>query len=524
MNTGTSRPPDAPARVLVTGASGYIGGRLVPELLAAGHRVRVIVRSPERLSEVPWRDQVEIVQGDLDHVDDVARALRPQTTTAHSAAAMTSSARDSGDIDVLFYLVHSMGTSPHFERAELAMAQTVAEAAALAGVQRLVYLGGLHPDHVQLSEHMRSRRAVGEVLLRSGVPTIVLRAGVVIGSGSASFEMIRHLTENLPVMPAPSWVRNQIEPIAIRDVLHYLVHAISIATSKSHTFDIGSREVLTYAGLMYGYMHEAGLSRRRIYSLPVPAPKLAGWWVALVTPIPHAMAVPLVQSLQHDAVAQSRAVDAFVPLPDAGLMLYRPAVRLALNKMTNGQVETTWANAAHSPADPLPSDPDWAGQSVFVDERERTDAHAEVADLWDVIEGVGGANGWYSLPVAWAVRGVLDKLVGGVGGNRGRRDRRHLVVGDAVDWWRVEQIERGRLLRLRAEMRVPGGAWLEMVAEPAEDGGTRYRQRAIYFPRGLLGKAYWWAIAPFHMLIFPAMARNILARARETGTDSGENA
>lgn len=513
VHSDSLRPARGPARVLVTGATGYIGGRLVPELLAAGHQVRVVVRHPERLSEVPWRDQVEVVQGDLNDADDVGRALRPQ-----------SADNTSGDIDVLFYLVHSMGTSPHFEQAELAMARTVAGEATRAGVRRIVYLGGLHPDHVRLSEHMRSRQAVGDVLLGSGVPTIMFRAGVVIGSGSASFEMIRHLTENLPVMPAPSWVRHQIEPIAIRDVLHYLVHAISIATSTSHTFDIGSREVLTYAGLMYGYMHEARLPRRRIYSLPIPAPRLAGWWVALVTPIPHAMAVPLVQSLQHDAVTQNRAVDAFVPFPDGGLMPYRAAVRLALNKMTNGEVETTWANAmTRTPADPLPSDPDWAGQSVFVDERERTDAHADVADVWDVIEGVGGANGWYSLPVAWAVRGVLDKLVGGVGGNRGRRNPRHLVVGDAVDWWRVETIERGRLLRLRAEMRVPGGAWLEMAAEPVEGGGTRYRQRAIYFPRGLLGKAYWWAIAPFHMLIFPAMARNILARARATRAGSGEN-
>ena len=306
----------------------------------------------------------------------------------------------------------------------------------------------------------------------------------------------------------------RVEPIAVRDVLHYLVGAVRVPLDVSRRFDLGSREVLTYAALMYGYMHEAGLPKRRIYSLPTPAPRLAGWWVTLVTPIPHGMAVPLVQSLQHDAVSREHDIYRFVPLPPGGLTPYREAVRLALGKMSRGDVETTWAGASSGvPADPLPSDPAWAGLTVYVDERERTAAHVDVADAWRVVEGVGGANGWYSLPVAWAVRGLLDKLVGGVGARRGRRHPERLVVGDAVDWWRVEAIERGHLLRLRAEMRVPGSAWLEMVVEPAEGGGTRYRQRAIYFPRGLRGKAYWWAIWPFHALIFPAMARNLLSAA-----------
>ena len=486
--------------VLVTGATGYIGGRLVPRLLAAGFRVRVLVRTPAKLEPVPWKDDVEVVVGDLTSLEDTTAACE--------------------GVHTFFYLVHSMGSGRDFEETEQRTARLVADAAAAASVDRVVYIGGLHPEGVDLSTHMRSRTAVGQVLLDGPVPAIVYQAGVVIGSGSASFEMIRHLTENLPLMPAPSWVTNRIEPIAIRDVLHYLVHAPQVPDGVNRTFDLGSREVLTYAALMYGYAREAGLPHRKIYALPVPAPRLAGWWVALVTPIPHSMAVPLVQSLQHDAVTDEQDVDEVVPLPPEGLTDYRSAVRLALGKMEDGEVETSWSSASSGkPYEPLPSDPEWAGRTVYVDDRSRsTDVSPE--RVWQVIEGIGGENGWYSLPAAWVIRGVADKLLGGAGHNRGRRNATRLIEGDAVDWWRVERIDHGRLLRLRAEMRVPGGAWLELTAEPGEDGGTTYRQRAIYMPRGLAGKAYWWAIFPFHGLIFPSMAKNIIARAAHVAPDA----
>lgn len=505
---------DGPLRVLVTGATGYVGGRLVPELLADGHKVRAVARTPERLAEVPWRDQVDVRRADLGDADAIAAALRP--------AGAEPDAR--GDVDVLYHLVHSMSAGADFAATELSIATTVARAAAAAGVARIVYLGGIHPEGIELSPHMASRTAVGDALLASGVPTLVLDAGVVIGSGSASFEMIRHLTENLPLMPAPSWVRNRVSPIAVRDVLHYLRGAVRVPREVSGRFDIGSREPLTYAALMHGYRHEAGLGRRRIYSLPIPAPRLAGWWVALVTPVPHAMAVPLVQSLQHDAVCRDTRIDDVVPPPAGGLTPYRVAVRLALAREKRGDVTTTWAGASGGiSADPLPSDPGWAGAAVFVDERTRVARDLAPHEVWPIVEGIGGRNGWYSLPVAWAVRGVLDTLVGGPGHARGRRHPDVLAVGDAVDWWRVERLERGRYLRLRAEMRVAGGAWLELLVEPAPEGGTRYRQRAVYLPHGLLGKLYWWVIVPFHALVFPAMVRNVLAAARErrAGRDSG---
>lgn len=478
--------------VLVTGATGYIGGRLVPRLLDAGHRVKVLVRSPDKIAGVPWFNDVEVVRSSLDDPAAMEDALK--------------------GVEVLYYLVHSMAAGSGFEAKEKAMAELVANAAAAADVQRIVYLGGLHPRNTELSTHMRSREAVGEVFLSGPVDAIVFQAGVVIGSGSASFEMIRHLSETLPVMPAPSWVRNRIEAIAVRDVLHYLVGAASLEERLNRTFDIGSRDVLSYAGMMQEYAAEAGLPLRLVLALPIPAPRLAGLWVALVTPIPLSMSVPLVQSLQHDAVSAEHDIDNYISQPDGGLTGYRTAVALALGKERDGQVETTWASAG-ADADPLPSDPDWAGHTVYVDERS---FHGDVdpAHVWTVIEGIGGRNGWYSLPLAWSVRGRLDKLSGGAGLLRGRRHPHHLVAGEVVDWWRVERIERGKLLRLRAEMRAPGRAWLELGVEP-DGNGSRYRQRAIFFPKGLSGRLYWLAVLPFHSLIFPAMSRNIIAAARK---------
>ncbi|RKO24892.1 SDR family oxidoreductase [Pseudarthrobacter phenanthrenivorans] len=482
----------SPQTVLVTGATGYIGGRLVPRLLEAGHTVKVLVRSPGKIAGVPWRNQVEVVESSLDDGDALQKAL--------------------AGVDVFYYLVHSMAAGTGFEAKEKAMAQTAAEAAAAAGVARIIYLGGLHPQNVELSTHMRSREAVGKVFLDGPVDAVVFQAGVVIGSGSASFEMIRHLSETLPLMPAPSWVRNRIEAIAVRDVLYYLVSAASLIGSINRTFDIGSRQVLTYAGMMKEYAAEAGLPYRVVLALPVPAPKLAGLWVALTTPIPLSMAVPLVQSLQHDAVSNEHDIDQYIPQPDGGLTDYRTAVALALGKERDGQVETTWANAGVD-SDPLPSDPDWAGHKVYIDERT---FHGDVdpAHVWTVIEGIGGRNGWYSLPLAWQVRGWLDKLTGGAGLLRGRRHPHTLAAGEVVDWWRVERIDRGKLLRLRAEMRAPGRAWLELSVEP-DGSGSRYRQRAIFFPKGLSGRLYWLAVLPFHSLIFPAMARNITSAARK---------
>lgn len=491
-------------RAVVFGATGYIGGRLVPRLIAAGYRVRVLARDRARVRAFTWGTSVEAVAGDA--ADPVA---------VEQAVA---------DADVLYYLVHSMSAGKGFEDADRRAAENVARAAAAASVGRIVYLGGLHPSDVPLSPHLRSRVEVGEVLLGSGVPTLVLQAGVVIGSGSASFEMVRHLTDVLPYMPAPRWVRNRIQPISVRDVLHYLLGAARVAPDVNRAVDIGGPEVLRYGQMMNGYALEAGLRQRPIAALPVLTPRLASLWVNLVTPIPSSIARPLVESLQNECVMKEHDIDALVPPPAGGLTPYRRAVALALGRVRDDAVETSWLDAEvlGVPSDPLPSDPDWAGKTVFVDARTAY-THASPTQLWRVIEGVGGENGWYSSPPLWATRGWMDRLVGGIGLARGRRSRARLEVGDALDFWRVEAIERGSFLRLRAEMKVPGLAWLELRA--SRDGeGSRYDQRAVFFPQGLAGRLYWMAVLPFHGFIFRGMANRIAAAAENMEADETEPA
>ncbi len=476
-------------KVLVTGATGYVGGRLVPELLAGGHQVRVFVRSPERLTDVPWRAQVEVAVGDL--LD----------------AAATKEACEK--VAVAYHLVHSMSARGDFEHAEVAAAQNLATAAAEHALRRIVYLGGLHPAGDELSRHLHSRAAVGDVFLSSATPAIVLQAGIVIGSGSASFEMIRHLTDVLPYMPAPKWVRNHVQPIAIRDVLHYLVAAASVPGEINRAFDIGGPDVLRYGQMMNAYALEAGLPQRPIAALPVLTPWLASQWVNLVTPIPRNLAVPIIESLQHDCVARETDIDELIPPRPEGMLTYRQAVRLALQREAAGEVHTSWRDAslAGAPSDPLPSDPDWAGRTVYTDERT-VETAADATAVWERIEAIGGGTGWYSFPLAWAARGWLDRLAGGVGLRRGRRNASRLNTGDALDFWRVESLQRGRRLRLRAEMRLPGRAWLELDVEP-HGSGSCYSQRAVFFPQGLAGRVYWWALVPFHGIIFTGMAVRI---------------
>jgi uncharacterized protein YbjT (DUF2867 family) len=482
-------------RILVTGATGYIGGRLVGDLLEAGHDVRAMSRTAGWLRDVPWADQVEIVAADASDRDGLTEAM--------------------AGIEVAYFLIHSIGSGAEFADRDRRVAENFAAAAEQAGVRRIVYLGGLgDANSGGVSRHLASRAEVGKILLNSAVPTIVLRAAVILGSGSASFEMLRYLTERLPAMITPKWLNTRIQPIAVRDVLRYLVAAASLDEQLNRTFDIGGPDVLTYEDMMQRYAAVAGLRRRLILRVPVLTPKLSSHWVGLVTPVPASLAKPLVESLGTEVICGEHDIADYVPDPPAGLIGFERAVELALAKIREAKVATRWSESEWpgAPSDPLPTDPDWAGGSLYTDVRERR-VHAESKDLWAVLEAIGGEKGWYSFPLAWRVRGWLDRLVGGVGLRRGRRDPARLRVGDALDFWRVEEVTRGVLLRLRAEMKLPGLAWLEFTIRADPDGPTLV-QKATFHPRGLLGHAYWRGIAVFHGVVFGGMIRNI-GRAAE---------
>lgn len=476
------------------GATGYIGGRLVPRLTDAGHDVVCLTRRPERLTGVPWADRVEIARGDaLDR-------------------ATLDPAMDG--VDVVYYLVHSIGTGSDFEKTDRAAAHNTADAAAEAGVGRIVYLGGLVPENQEASAHLASRAEVGQIFLDGPVPAVVLQAGVIIGSGSASFEMLRYLTERLPVMVTPKWVRSLVQPIAVGDVLGYLEGAPGLAAGTNRQFDIAGPDVMSYREMMQRYARVAGLKHRIIIPVPVLSPWLSSQWVNVVTPVPKAIAQPLIESLRNNAVAHEHDIEALI-LRD--LCPFDEAVRLALERIGDADFETRWSGAEWpgAPSDPMPTDPDWAGGTAYHDDRS-VSVEAPVDAMWRAVEGIGGNRGWYSFPLAWAVRGLMDRLVGGVGLRRGRRDPDRLILGDVVDFWRVEAIERPTLLRLRAEMKLPGQAWLEFSIDDADPEHPVLHQKALFIPHGLAGQAYWWAISPFHNAVFGSMIANLA----QAGTSS----
>jgi uncharacterized protein YbjT (DUF2867 family) len=476
-------------RILVTGATGYIGGRLVPRLLAAGHEVRCLARRPEKLDGLPWRDRVEVVKGDVLEADGLESAAE--------------------DCEAGFYLVHSMAGGKGFEDQDRRAAGNFRDAAGSSGMRRIVYLGGLGHEGEELSPHLASRHEVGEILASGRVPVIELRAAVIIGSGSLSFEMLRYLTEVLPVMTTPRWVRTRCQPVAVRDVLDALTAAIEETGDADRIIEIGGPDVFTYQEMMKIYAEEAGLRRRLIIPVPLLTPGLSSLWVGLVTPLPPSVARPLVESLRHEVVVRGDGAEHLLRRPTTP---YREAVRRALTK-PDEQMETRWSDA--SPAHPAPGDPEWSGGTVYEDERAvPTDAAPE--HLYWAFTRIGGDVGYYGMNWAWRLRGILDQLVGGVGLRRGRRHPEDLRTGEAVDFWRVDELIPDHLLRLHAEMRLPGEAWLEWRIIPAE-GGSDLIQVARFQPRGLLGRAYWFIMAPFHSVIFPRMACRMAAAAEERG-------
>jgi uncharacterized protein YbjT (DUF2867 family) len=464
-------------RVLVTGATGYIGGRLVPRLLERGYEVRVLVRDPRRIAGRAWAARVEVAVGDLGDA-----ASLPAATEGVASA---------------YYLVHSMSAGPDFARKDRGAALNFAAAA--RGVTRVVYLGGLLP-RTSVSEHLLSRAEVGEIL-RERLPTTEFRAGPIIGSGSASFEMVRYLTERVPAMVVPKWLRNEVQPVGVRDVLRYLVCALE--HEPLGVVEIGG-DRLTFKRMMELYAEARGL-RRVIVPVPVLAPGLAALWVGLVTPIPKNLAVPLVQGIVEPVLADTaRARAAF---PEIEPMPYRETVRLALQRTAERVVTTRWSSAlGDAPSYEL------VDREGMMREVRSVHVDAPPETVYGAVSSLGGSRRWLSWNWAWEVRGLLDRVVGGPGLRRGRRHPTELMVGEAVDFWRVEVADPPRVLRLRAEMRVPGQAWLQF--ETAPDGtGARLSQTALFAPRGLWGFLYWWVLYPMHRRIFSDMVRAVAREA-----------
>ncbi|MFM1789427.1 MAG: hypothetical protein RLZZ12_776 [Actinomycetota bacterium] len=481
-------------RILVTGASGYVGGRLVRALLNEGLKVRISVRDQKKISGQIWANEVEVAVGNATNFDEMRSAL----DGVHTA----------------FYLLHSIGVGADFDALEAEMARNFANAAEASGVKQIVYLGGIANVEKQ-SKHLASRARTGQELSSTSVPVMELRAGIVIGSGSASFEMLRHLTHRLPIMTTPKWVSNRTHPIAIRDVLWYLSNAAKLKEPVSGIFDIGGPEILSYADMMQKFAKCSGLRRRWIIRVPVLTPKLSSLWIGFVTPVPTRLARPLIGSLINETVADpKKSIDAIIPKPPEGLIDVTTAINLALSRTTSNQVETRWSDATTitAPWQKAQSDPDWAGEITHRDKRDvLTDAPIDC--VWKSIEQIGGETGWYGADFLWWARGVLDRIVGGVGLRRGRRDPKHLRIGDGLDFWRVEAIEKEKVLRLYAEMILPGKAWLEFRIEP-EDGKVRITQEATFSPRGLGGQLYWYLVLPLHAFVFPTMLRNIVRSSK----------
>ena len=471
------------SRVFVTGATGYVGGRLVPRLLQDGHQVRCLVRRPGKLDRVAWRNDVTIVEGEVGNPP---------------AGAMD-------DCDVAVYLVHGIGDGPDWVAKEVRDAEQFRLAAEESGVGRIIYLGGMGADDARLSEHLSSRHAVGRTLAAGKIPVTELRAAVIIGSGSASFEMLRYLVEVLPVMVTPKWVTTRSQPIAIADVLTYLLRVIENPDPLPGVYEIGGPDVVSYAEMMALYAEEAGLRRRRLIPVPVLTPRLSSHWVGIVTPVPASLARPLVDSLVNEVVVSDDRTIRDLGAPQHSLS---DAIRLALGRTRDGDVPTAFTGADLQPFRRYETDPAWAGGTELIDERVTTSS-ASPEQLFATLCTLGGDHGWYSGEWLWRIRGFIDVLWGGPGLRRGRRDPQDLMTGDFVDFWRVEELSNPNFLRLHAEMLLPGDAWLEWTIEPTE-AGSRLTQRARFKPRGLWGRLYWYSVLPFHSLVFPGLLRGVV--------------
>lgn len=467
--------------VLLTGATGYVGGRLLPLLEGRGLAVRCLTRRPEAL-QGRVATTTEVVRGDVLDAASLPEALK--------------------DVDTAYFLVHCMGSSQEFERFERQAAENFARAVRNTALQRIVYLGGLGDESEELSPHLRSRHEVGRILRTSGAETIEFRAGIIIGSGSLSFELIRSLVERLPVMVCPRWVSTPTQPIAIEDVLAYLLAAIDLPRGEDRTFEIGGSDQASYGDIMLEYARQRGL-RRRMIAVPVLTPHLSSLWLGLVTPVYARVGRKLIEGVRNPTVVRNAAALEAFPIRPRGL---RDALARAIENEDRDLAETRWSDALSSSGSPRSYGGVRFGTRLVDSRAIHVATPPEQA--FAPIRRIGGKTGWYFGTTLWQLRGMLDLLVGGVGLRRGRKHPDKLYVGDTVDFWRVEAFEPNRMLRLVAEMRLPGRAWLQFEVEPEGDGSL-IRQTAIFDPVGLPGLAYWYSVYPLHELVFAGMLKNL---------------
>jgi uncharacterized protein YbjT (DUF2867 family) len=483
-------------RILVLGATGYVGGRLLPRLLSGGYTVRASGRSLAKLKSRYWatHQNVELAEVDIQDNDSLRTALK--------------------DVDVAYYLVHSMNPqSADFEEADRLAANNMAELAEECGVKRIIYLSGLGEDTPSLSKHLKSRHEVSEILRAGSVPVTVLRAAMIIGSGSASFEILRYLVDRLPVMITPRWVNTPNQPIAIKNVIEYLFGCLEKEETSGQVFDIGGKEIVSYLQLMRIYAEEAGLPKRLIIPVPVLTPRLSSLWIHLITPVPSYIARPLAEGLRNPVICKDHRIEWIIK---QDLLDCREAIRRALMRLQFNYVESSWVDAGVIPQYSLAQDgdPQWAGGMTLEDKRVIT-INASAQNVWSVVSRIGGEQGWYHGTWLWVLRGFIDRVVGGVGLRRGRRDAERLAVGDALDFWRVAIVKENELLALAAEMKLPGLATLEFHVKTVGPSTCELTQHARFQPRGLTGILYWYVLIPLHEYIFGGMLKKIARIAQD---------
>jgi len=479
--------------ILVAGATGYVGGHLVPRLLKDGYRVRVLTRDAEKVRAAPWASNVDVITGDVLEASTLGPAL--------------------SGIKTAYYLVHSITRGSDFAQRDILAGQNFGEAAKKAGVERVIYLGGLGDPETKLSEHLKSRQETGDALRRSGVRVTEFRAAIIVGPGSVAFEMIRYLTERVPIMICPRWVRTRVQPIGIDDVIEYLAASLRNASSTGQIIEIGGADVLTYGEMMKDYARVRGLHRGLVH-VPVLTPRLSSYWVHWVTPVPAAFARPLIEGLRSEVVVRDNtASELFPEIEPAG---YKSAVRRSLSQLHPDAFETFVAQSAAPHDTERPSTFKTIHNGMIVEIKQCL-VRSRAAAVYKAFTELGGPNNW-PCHWAWRIRALLDRMLGGVGMRKGRPDPNAIKVGDTLDYFRIVEIQPGRMIRLKVDMKLPGQGWLQFEAVPTEEDRSQLLQTVFFAPKGLLGFAYWYMLYPLHALIFNKMIREIALRSEQIET------